>query len=276
MFDMSVDSESERKPRLNSKIRQESFLAVENLTVVRGSKKIIEGVSLNVPAGSITALVGPSGVGKSTFLKALNRILETESTTHFFGDVRIENVSIFAKHTDMRALRRKVGMVFQRPTSFPVSIFKNIAIPLQDSNRMSKSEVDAAVEMNLSSVGLWGEVKDKLHSSALLLSGGQQQRLCIARAMSLKPSLLLLDEPCSSLDPMSTAIIEQLILDLRRQTTILIVTHNLAQARRVSDQTALFWPENEIGKMVELAQTKDFFEAPVSLEAKSYVNGLSG
>ncbi|MEI8026015.1 MAG: phosphate ABC transporter ATP-binding protein, partial [Pseudomonadota bacterium] len=264
------------KHKLDFNSSRNSFLAVENLTVLRGSKKIIEDVSFKTLPGTITAIVGPSGVGKSTFLKSMNRILETEAATHFLGDIKIEGISIFDKNTDLRRLRRKVGMVFQKPTPFPVSIFKNIAIPLCDESPMSRADLDIAVELNLSSVGLWEEVKDKLHSSALSLSGGQQQRLCIARAMSLKPTLMLLDEPCSSLDPMSTATMEQLLLDLRCQTTMLIVTHNLAQAKRISDQTALFWPENGVGKMVEVSRTKDFFGSPSSLEAKNYVNGLSG
>ncbi len=276
MYNIIAEADQKTEQNFDFNCAFKSFLTVENLTVLRGSKKIIEGVCLKALPGTITAIVGPSGVGKSTFLKSINRILETDATTHFFGDIKIEGVSIFDKNTDLRRLRRKVGMVFQKPTPFPVSIFKNIAIPLCDQSPMSRADLDIAVELNLSSVGLWEEVKDKLHSSALSLSGGQQQRLCMARAMSLKPSLILLDEPCSSLDPMSTAIMEQLLLDLRSQTTMLIVTHNLAQAKRISDQTALFWPENGVGKMVEFSGTKDFFGSPSSLEAKSYVNGLSG
>ena len=276
MLDIIAASDGTTTRKLDLNCVPNSFLTVENLTVLRSSKKIIEGVGLKALPGTITAIVGPSGVGKSTFLKSINRILETEAATHFLGDIKIEGVSIFDKNTDLRRLRRKVGMVFQKPTPFPVSIFKNIAIPLCDESPMSRADLDIAVEYNLSSVGLWEEVKDKLHSSALSLSGGQQQRLCMARAMSLSPSLMLLDEPCSSLDPMSTAIMEQLLLDLRSQTTMLIVTHNLAQARRISDQTALFWPDNGVGKLVELSRTREFFGNPSSLEARNYVNGLSG
>ncbi len=276
MLDLIAASDGTTRRKLDLNCVPNSFLTVENLTVLRSSKKIIEGVGLKALPGTITAIVGPSGVGKSTFLKSINRILEIEAATHFLGDIKIEGVSIFDKNTDLRRLRRKVGMVFQKPTPSPVSIFKNIAIPLCDESPMSRADLDIAIEYNLSSVGLWEEVKDKLHSSALSLSGGQQQRLCMARAMSLSPSLMLLDEPCSSLDPMSTAIMEQLLLDLRSQTTMLIVTHNLAQAKRISDQTALFWPVNGVGKLVELSRTREFFGNPSSLEARSYVNGLSG
>jgi len=276
LLDIAMESNMGPQHAWDSSFGLKSFLSVEKFAVVRGSKKIMEDVHLKTLSGSITAIVGPSGVGKSTFLKSINRILESEGATRFFGDIKIEGISIFDKNTELRCLRRKVGMVFQRPTPFPVSIFKNLAIPLCDERPMSRADLDIAVEWNLSSVGLWHEVKDKLHSSALMLSGGQQQRLCIARAMSLKPSMILLDEPCSSLDPMSTAVIEQLLLNLRSQTTMLIVTHNLAQAKRISDQTALFWPEDGVGKMVEVSATKDFFGNPSSLEAKNYVDGLSG
>jgi phosphate transport system ATP-binding protein len=253
-----------------------SFLEVENLTVVRGGKKVVDNVNLKAESGSITAVVGPSGVGKSTFLKVLNRILDTEGPAHYFGDVRLNQQSIFDKNLDLRELRRQVGMVFQKPTPFPISIFNNIAIPLKEARPLSRHALEGEVELYLSMVGLWSEVKDKLHSSAMALSGGQQQRLCIARAMSLKPILMLFDEPCSSLDPLSTAIIEELILDMRHHTTMMIVTHNLAQAKRVADQTALFWPQDEVGVLVEVAQTKDFFLSPKSPLTKRYVEGLSG
>jgi phosphate transport system ATP-binding protein len=255
---------------------EHNFFEVKDLSVSLHGKKIIDEVSLSAPRGSITAIVGPSGVGKSTFLKVFNRILETESPVQISGTVEIENLSIYNKKVDLQALRRKVGMVFQRPTPFPVSIFKNISIPLSELNRFSTIELRIAVEKYLALVGLWDEVKDKLHHSALSLSGGQQQRLCIARAMSLNPSIMLFDEPCSSLDPRSTATIEELLGQLRSQTTMLIVTHNLAQARRVSDQTGLFWPINSVGKLVEWSPTTDFFEDPKSAYTKSYVFGHSG
>lgn len=249
---------------------------VKDLSVSLQGKMIIDDINLNARRGSITAIVGPSGVGKSTFLKVFNRILETESPVQISGTVEIENHSIYNKKVNLQALRRKVGMVFQRPTPFPVSIFKNIAIPLSEFDHLPTIEVKIAVEKYLRLVGLWDEVKDKLQHSALSLSGGQQQRLCIARAMSLNPSIMLFDEPCSSLDPRSTATIENLLGQLRSQTTMLIVTHNLAQARRVSDQTGLFWPINNIGRLVECAPTIDFFENPKSNYTKSYVNGHSG
>lgn len=276
MIDVYRVPEKTRNFSCEAIVADPPFLAVENLTVVRGVKKIVEKISLNLASGSITAVVGPSGVGKSTFLKVLNRILDTEGPAHYFGDVRLENRSIFDRNVDLRLLRRQVGMVFQKPTPFPVSIFKNISIPLKESRSISIKDLEREVELYLSMVGLWSEVKDKLHTPAMALSGGQQQRLCIARAMSLKPSLLLLDEPCSSLDPLSTSVIEELLLDMRRHTTMMIVTHNLAQAKRVADQTALFWPDHGVGFLVEIAQTKDFFQNPKSFYTQRYVDGLSG
>ena len=276
MLEITCQKDVAQKKSIIDKALFNVLIEVEDLGVSIQNRKIFEGVNLTAPPRSITAIVGPSGVGKSTFLKVFNRILETETSVRMVGDIKIENQSIFNRKIELRTLRRKVGMVFQRPTPFPVSIFKNISIPLSESNPLPRTDLELVIEKYLTMVGLWNEVKDKLHLSALTLSGGQQQRLCIARAMSLQPSILLLDEPCSSLDPKSTAIIEDLLAHLRSYTTMMIVTHNLAQARRVSDQTALFWPENEIGKLVEWSSTADFFENPKCKYAKDYVFGHSG
>ena len=276
MLEITCQKDVAQKKSIIDKALFNVLIKVEDLGVSIQNRKIFEGVNLTAPPRSITAIVGPSGVGKSTFLKVFNRILETETSVRMVGDIKIENQSIFNRKIELRTLRRKVGMVFQRPTPFPVSIFKNISIPLSESNPLPRTDLELVIEKYLTMVGLWNEVKDKLHLSALTLSGGQQQRLCIARAMSLQPSILLLDEPCSSLDPKSTAIIEDLLAHLRSYTTMMIVTHNLAQARRVSDQTALFWPENDIGKLVEWSSTADFFENPKCKYAKDYVFGHSG
>jgi phosphate transport system ATP-binding protein len=243
-------------------------LRVRDMDFYYGAKKALHGVSLDVPANKITALIGPSGCGKSTFLRTLNRMYETVPHARAEGDVRLDGEDILTM--DVTALRRRVGMAFQRPNPFPKSIFDNIAYGLR-VNGMSSSLRDA-VEASLRRAAVWDEVKDSLHKSAYALSGGQQQRLCIARALAVNPEVLLLDEPCSALDPIATAKIEELLFVLKDSCTIVIVTHNMQQAARVSDQTGFFL----LGKLLEVNDTPTIFKKPARKETEDYITGRFG
>jgi len=251
-------------------------LRVRDLNVWYREKKVLDNISIDINRGCITTLIGPSGCGKSTFLSVLNRLSEFSNECRITGTVELEGKSIFEKRYDLRELRQKIGMIFQRPNPFPLSIFRNLDLPLKEHGVKCKETRNRRIESALRDVGLWDEVHDRLHTSAMQLSGGQQQRLCIARALVLEPEILLMDEPCSALDPISSRIVEELIERLRGRLTIVIVTHNLAQARRIGNYTAFFWTLERVGRLVEFSQSKELFERPKNELTRAYVMGLSG
>ena len=252
-------------------------LRIEDLHFFYGTQKVIEGVSMNVLPQQVTAIIGPSGCGKSTFLKALNRIGELEGKVQVKGRVEFFGQDIYDQRVNINRLRRQIGMVFQKPNPFSSSIYDNVAYGVRIFGRKRRSELDEIVESALQSAALWDEVKNNLNKSALGLSGGQQQRLCIARALAVKPKVLLMDEPCSALDPISTMKIEQLIQTLRENLAIVIVTHNMQQASRVSDYTAFFnTDESRIGRLVELGPTIQIFTAATNSDTRDYVEGRFG
>ncbi|HEX8029116.1 MAG TPA: phosphate ABC transporter ATP-binding protein PstB [Vicinamibacterales bacterium] len=248
-------------------------IGVDGMNFYYGEKRALDGISIQIRANLVTAFIGPSGCGKSTFLRTLNRMNDIIPGTRVEGKVEIDGQSIYGSGVDVVQLRRKVGMVFQKSNPFPKSIFENIAYGLR-INGLTKSKAELAdrVEESLRQAAIWDEVKDRLHDSALALSGGQQQRLCIARALAIKPEILLMDEPASALDPIATQRIEELIYDLKKTYTIVIVTHNMQQAARVSDFTAFFW----LGKLVEFDRTDRIFTAPAEKLTEDYVTGRCG
>jgi len=252
-------------------------LKAKQLSFYYGSQKALEDVSLDIYHGQVTAIIGPSGCGKSTFIKALNRIGELEGKVRVEGAVEFFGQNIYSHRINLNRLRRQIGMVFQKPNPFPMSIYDNVAYGVRIGGRYSRTELDAIVESALSSAALWNEVKDNLHKSALGLSGGQQQRLCIARALAVKPQVLLMDEPASALDPISTMKIEELIHTLSQELTVAIVTHNMQQASRVSHYTAFFsTDEGQIGQMIEFGPTAEIFTAPTHPRTQDYVEGRFG
>jgi phosphate transport system ATP-binding protein len=256
-------------------------LRVRNLNFFYGSRKVLENVSMDILPKKVTALIGPSGCGKSTFIKSLNRIGELEAEVKIQGSIEFFGQNIYGDGVNLNRLRRQIGMVFQKPNPFSMSIYENVAYGIRISDGLLKptprSELDAIVETSLRGAALWNEVKDHLHKSALSLSGGQQQRLCIARALAVKPRILLMDEPCSALDPIATMKIEELIDELKTDLTIVIVTHNMQQASRVSDYTAFFsTDESRIGQMVEFGNTVQMFRSPVQERTRDYVEGRFG
>jgi phosphate transport system ATP-binding protein len=246
---------------------------VAGLNFYYGDRRVLDQITLRVRPNEVTALIGPSGCGKSTFLRTLNRMNDIVPGSRVEGSVTIDGQDIYASSVDVVDLRRRVGMVFQRSNPFPKSIFDNVAYGLR-INRLttSREELGGRVESSLKSAALWEEVKDRLHTSALSLSGGQQQRLCIARALAVQPEILLMDEPASALDPIATQRIEELIYQLKTKYTIVIVTHNMQQAARVSDVTAFFW----LGKLVECGRTDKIFTAPSEKLTEDYVTGRFG
>ena len=246
---------------------------VENLDFYYGAKRALESISIRMQSNLVTAFIGPSGCGKSTFLRTLNRMNDIIPMTRVEGQVRIDEQDIYGAGVDVVQLRRRVGMVFQKSNPFPKSIFENVAYGLRVNNMArSKAEMADRVEESLRSAAIWDEVKDRLHDSALALSGGQQQRLCIARALAIRPEVLLMDEPASALDPIATQRIEELIYDLKKNYTIIIVTHNMQQAARVSDFTAFFW----LGRLIEFGRTDKIFTAPAEKLTEDYVTGRCG
>jgi len=247
--------------------------AVDDASFFYGSTQALFDVSMNIPAGKVTAFIGPSGCGKSTLLRCFNRMNDTIPGSRVTGRIAIDGCDIYAPRTDVVGLRRRVGMVFQKSNPFPKSIYDNTAYGIR-INRMhaSKPDLDARVERALRGAALWDEVKDRLEDSALGLSGGQQQRLCIARALAVEPEVILMDEPCSALDPIATQKIEELIAELKGEYTIVIVTHNMQQAARVSDLTAFFW----LGKLVEFNPTEQIFTNPDERMTEDYVTGRFG
>jgi phosphate transport system ATP-binding protein len=246
---------------------------VRKLNFFYGAKKALEDISLGIRPNIVTAFIGPSGCGKSTFLRTLNRMNDIIPGTRVEGKVLIDGQNIYAPGTDVVALRRRVGMVFQKSNPFPKSIFENVAYGLRVNDMAgSRSDLEGRVEESLRQAAIWDEVKDRLHDSALALSGGQQQRLCIARALAIKPAIVLMDEPASALDPIATQRIEELVYQLKRDYTIVIVTHNMQQAARVSDMTAFFW----LGKLVEYGPTEKIFTNPAERLTEDYVTGRFG
>jgi phosphate transport system ATP-binding protein len=243
-----------------------------DLSVRYGAKEALQKASLDVHANRVLALIGPSGCGKSTFLRSLNRMNDTVEGAQIAGKVLLEGKDIYAAEVDPVVVRRHVGMVFQRPNPFPKSIFENVAYGLRLAGKSDRSQIRDAVERALRQAALWDEVKDRLDDSALGMSGGQQQRLCIARALAVEPEVLLLDEPASALDPIATAKIEDLVSELRRSLTIVIVTHNMQQAARVSQHTAFFY----MGKLIEVGETTTIFTRPKSRETEDYITGRFG
>ncbi|MBX3707474.1 MAG: phosphate ABC transporter ATP-binding protein PstB [Pseudomonadales bacterium] len=247
-------------------------LEVDHLSLFYGATPALKDIALSIPARQATAFIGPSGCGKSTLLRCFNRMNDLIDGVRIEGSIRLEGQDIFAKAVDVAQLRRRVGMVFQRPNPFPKSIYENVAYGLRLEGRMPRSELDDRVEWALKSAALWDEVKDRLKASALGLSGGQQQRLVIARAVAIQPSVLLLDEPASALDPISTLKIEELIHQLKSNYTIVIVTHNMQQAARVSDFTAFLY----LGELVEFGRTDDVFTRPTQRKTEDYITGRYG
>lgn len=251
-------------------------IQVENLAVSYHGKSVLEGVTLDINKGCITALIGPSGCGKTSFLSSLNRLSDLIPGSRVQGDIRIDGVDVTDPRLEVLALRRKVGMIFQKPNPFPLSIRRNIEMPLREHGLRQRGDIEERVERSLRDVGLWEEVRDRLDAPALALSGGQQQRLCIARALALEPSILLMDEPCSALDPIASAVVEELIRSLCNRYTVVIVTHNLAQARRVANYAAFFWMTERVGKLVEFGRCQSLFDSPRNDLTAAYVTGISG
>ena len=244
-------------------------LEAKNVDVFYGDKQVLKGVNMPIEANTVTALIGPSGCGKSTFLRLFNRMNDYIDIFHKKGDILIDGKDIYKKRTRVEELRKSVGMVFQKPNPFPKTIYENIAFGLRIQGMNKKSELDEIVEKSIRQAALWDEVKDNLKKSALALSGGQQQRLCIARTLAVAPSVILMDEPASALDPISTAKIEELIQELKEQYTILIVTHNMQQAGRISDKTGFFY----MGDFVEYDDTQQIFTNPKHDRTENYISG---
>ncbi len=251
-------------------------MKVDQLSVHYGGTPAFQEVTLAINKGCITALVGPSGCGKSSFLTCLNRLTDLIAGCRVSGRIMIETLDVLAPGLDVIQLRRRIGMIFQKPNPFPLSIRRNLEFPLREHGLRDRQLITQTIETVLHDVGLWDEVKDRLDSPALALSGGQQQRLCIARALALSPEMLLMDEPCSALDPLSSGVVEDLIVSLRRHYTILIVTHNLAQARRIADCAAFFWVQNGAGRLIETGTTRQIFEEPRDPLTAAYVSGMRG
>jgi phosphate transport system ATP-binding protein len=246
---------------------------VSGMNFYYGANRALDGIVLKIPSNQVTALIGPSGCGKSTFLRSLNRMNDIIPGTRVEGTVLLDGHDIYAPGVDVVALRRRVGMVFQKSNPFPKTIFDNVAYGLRINGlTRSREELRGRVEETLKAAALWDEVRDRLHTSALALSGGQQQRLCIARALAIEPEVVLMDEPASALDPIATQRIEDLIYQLKRRYTIVIVTHNMQQAARVSDITAFFW----LGKLIECDRTDKMFTAPSEKLTEDYVTGRFG
>jgi phosphate transport system ATP-binding protein len=266
------ESEAMRPPSIAPNGVEPGTVSAERFSFWYGEKQALHEIDLTIKPRSVTALIGPSGCGKSTFLRSLNRLNDVIPDTKHTGAIRLDGEDIYATGIDVVNLRQRVGMVFQRSNPFPKSIFDNVAYGPRINGRPSRSELDGIVESSLRRAALWDEVKDRLRHGALSLSGGQQQRLCIARALANGPELLLLDEPCSALDPIATQKIEELLFQLKSELTIVIVTHNLQQAGRVSDETAFFF----LGKVIEHDVTEKIFTTPSEKRTEDYITGRFG
>ncbi|MDO5388208.1 MAG: phosphate ABC transporter ATP-binding protein PstB [Clostridia bacterium] len=253
-------------------MKMESKISVTNLNLYYGSNHALKNVSMEIPQKEVTAFIGPSGCGKSTFLKTLNRMNDLVDGVKIDGKVLIDGEDIYGSDVDTTLLRKKVGMVFQQPNPFPMSIYDNIAYGPRIHGIKNRSELDEIVETSLRGAAIFDEVKDRLKKSALGLSGGQQQRLCIARALAVKPDVLLMDEPTSALDPISTLKVEELMAELKKDYTVVIVTHNMQQATRIADNTAFFL----VGEMVEMNKTEVLFSRPMDKRTEDYITGRFG
>ncbi|MBN8977118.1 MAG: phosphate ABC transporter ATP-binding protein PstB [Rhizobiales bacterium] len=247
-------------------------VAIRNLEFFYGQSKALKGITLPLYENKVTAFIGPSGCGKSTLLRVLNRMYDLYPNQHAEGQVQFDGINIVEPGLDLNLLRARIGMVFQKPTPFPMSIYENIAFGIRLYEKLSKRDLDQRVEQSLRRAALWDEVKDKLNANGLSLSGGQQQRLCIARTVAVRPEVILFDEPCSALDPISTAKIEELIFELKEDYTIVIVTHNMQQAARVSDYTAFMY----LGELVEFGPTDKIFTSPTDRRTQDYITGRFG
>ena len=249
-----------------------NLITVKDMCLWYGEHKALKNVNIEIPEKSITAFIGPSGCGKSTFLKTLNRMNDLIPGVKIRGDIRYEGTDIFSKEVDVNQLRKEIGMVFQKPNPFPMSIYDNVAYGPRTHGITNKLQLDEIVENALRGAAIWDEVKDRLKKNALGMSGGQQQRLCIARALAVEPKILLMDEPTSALDPISTSRIEELVMELKEKYTIVMVTHNMQQAVRVSDYTAFFL----LGELVEFGKTDDIFSQPKDQRTEDYITGRFG
>ena len=249
-----------------------SKISVSNLNLYYGQNHALKSVNMEIPENEITAFIGPSGCGKSTFLKTLNRMNDLVEGVRIEGKVVLDGEDIYSPTVDTTLLRKKVGMVFQQPNPFPMSIYDNIAYGPRIHGIKNKAKIDEIVETSLKGAAIWDEIKDRLKKSALGLSGGQQQRLCIARALAVKPEVLLMDEPTSALDPISTLKVEELMAELKKNYTVAIVTHNMQQATRISDNTAFFL----VGEMVEMNKTEELFSRPMDKRTEDYITGRFG
>lgn len=256
----------------NKHMAEEVKMSVKDLDLYYGQKQALKNINMDIHSNAITALIGPSGCGKSTFLKTLNRMNDLIDNVKITGQVTLDGEDIFDRNMDVTMLRKRVGMVFQQPNPFPMSVYDNIAYGPRVHGIKSKAKLDEIVEESLRGAAIWDEVKDNLKKSALRLSGGQQQRICIARALATKPEVILMDEPTSALDPISTTKIEDLMEELKRQYTVVVVTHNMQQAVRVSDYTAFFL----VGDMVEYGETKELFTYPKDKRTEDYITGRFG
>ncbi|MDI6873654.1 phosphate ABC transporter ATP-binding protein PstB [Candidatus Solincola sp.] len=278
--------EGDDVPRLRDSKRADGFAApkdgakfrLRDMDLFYGERKILEGITLDVPERRITAVIGPSGCGKSSFLRCLNRMNDLVEGCRVEGEVLLDGEDIYRRECDVTSLRRRVGMVFQKPNPFPKTVYDNVAFGPRVLGIKDRGVLDGIVESSLRRAALWEEVKDKLGEPALALSGGQQQRLCIARVLAVEPEVILLDEPCSALDPIATQRIEDLLAELKEEYTIVIVTHNMQQAARVSDYTAFFLIESqgEPGRLVEFGETSAIFTAPADERTERYITGRFG
>ncbi|WP_438864106.1 phosphate ABC transporter ATP-binding protein PstB [Neptunicella sp.] len=272
MISIETQLRDVKKVDLANLPEQETKLTINNLSLFYGQKQALYNVTMRIPKNQVTAFIGPSGCGKSTLLRCINRMNDLVDDCKIEGEILLQQQNIYAKSVDVAALRRNIGMVFQRPNPFPKSIYENVVYGLRLQGIRDKRTLDEAAEKALKGAALWKEVKDRLNDSAFGLSGGQQQRLVIARAIAIEPEVLLLDEPTSALDPISTLTVEELITSLKEQYTVVIVTHNMQQAARVSDQTAFMY----MGELIEYADTNSLFTTPSKKQTEDYITGRYG
>ncbi len=271
-MDTVTQSSETTRPSVGENSPNKQFIEIKDLSFYYGEAQALYNLSFDIPEREATAFIGPSGCGKSTLLRNINRMNDLIDGIRHEGDIRVNGTSVYDPLTEVISLRKRIGMVFQKSNPFPKSIYENVIYGLRVSGRNKKSELDQIVTESLQGAALWDEVKDRLHESALGLSGGQMQRLCIARAIANQPEVILMDEPCSALDPIATGKIEELIHELKKEFTIVIVTHNMQQAARVSDNTAFFY----LGKLIEYSTTENIFFNPANPQTEAYITGRFG